>query len=100
MLVALFTMFDSDQGKDTMGVPLLNHERIWEQWRTNKGHVACIQDPPNIPLYIQTGTLKKGGVDLPVYRCARGSTSLECFHLHLNRFIPGMQKAMLMKLTI
>ncbi|XP_071001312.1 uncharacterized protein [Oncorhynchus clarkii lewisi] len=26
---------------------------------------------------------------LLVYHCARGSTSLESFHLHLNRFIPG-----------
>ncbi|XP_024149138.1 uncharacterized protein LOC112159352 [Oryzias melastigma] len=25
----------------------------------------------------------------PVYRCARDSTSLESFHLHLQRFIPG-----------
>lgn len=29
------------------------------------------------------------GIRLPVYRCARGSTSLESFHLHLARFIPG-----------
>ncbi|XP_078495363.1 uncharacterized protein LOC100184639 [Ciona intestinalis] len=27
---------------------------------------------------------------LKTYRCARGSTSLESFHLHLNRFIPGI----------
>ncbi|XP_067283577.1 uncharacterized protein [Pseudorasbora parva] len=26
---------------------------------------------------------------LKTYRCGRGSTSLESFHLHLNRFIPG-----------
>ncbi|KAG7500682.1 hypothetical protein JOB18_025985, partial [Solea senegalensis] len=36
-----------------------------------------------------TGELTKGGVKLPVYRCARGSTSLESFHLHQCRFIPG-----------
>ncbi|CAB3997296.1 Hypothetical predicted protein [Paramuricea clavata] len=30
-----------------------------------------------------------GGVTLPVLRCARGSTSLESFHLHVNKFIPG-----------
>ncbi len=40
--------------------------------------------------YMKTGTLKKGGVELCCYRCARGSTSLESFHLHLNRFIPGI----------
>ena len=28
-------------------------------------------------------------MSLPVYRCGRGTTSLESFHLHLNRFIPG-----------
>ena len=28
-------------------------------------------------------------MSLPVYRCARGSTSLHSFHLHLHRFIPG-----------
>ncbi len=31
----------------------------------------------------------KGGLTLPVYCCARGSTSLESFHNHLNRLIPG-----------
>ncbi|XP_047217956.1 uncharacterized protein LOC124866285 [Girardinichthys multiradiatus] len=38
---------------------------------------------------MQIGTLTKGGISLPVYRCARGSTSLESFHLHLDHFIPG-----------
>lgn len=66
----------NDKGKDTMDVPLLNHDRILVQCRTNKGHVACIQDHLNIPLYKQTGTLKKGGEELPVYMCARKSTSL------------------------
>ena len=72
-----------------MGVRLLNHDRIWQQWRTNKVHVACIQDLPNIPLYTQTGTLTKGGVELLVYRYAQGSTSIESFHLYLNSFISG-----------
>ncbi|MEQ2209089.1 hypothetical protein XENOCAPTIV_024007 [Xenoophorus captivus] len=40
-------------------------------------------------MYTRTGQVTKGGVVLPVYRCARGSKSLELFHLHLNRFIPG-----------
>lgn len=48
----------------------------------------CIQCLPSLSLY-QTRTLKKGTKTLPMYRCARGSTSLESFHLHLNRFIPG-----------
>jgi len=36
-----------------------------------------------------TGNIMKGNVSLPIYRCARGSSSLESFHLHLARFIPG-----------
>lgn len=58
-------------------------------WAEQKRHVKCIQDPANISLYTVTGHMTKGGVRLPVYRCARGSTSLESFHLHLARFIPG-----------
>ena len=38
---------------------------------------------------VSRGSLLKGSIRLPTYRCARGSTSLESFHLHLNRFIPG-----------
>lgn len=44
---------------------------------------------PGVQLYTVTGHLKKGGVTLPILRCARGSTSLESFHLHIARFIPG-----------
>ncbi|XP_060774463.1 uncharacterized protein LOC132884641 [Neoarius graeffei] len=88
LLEALISLFDSPAGKDTLGVPLLDHERIQGIWKDQKKHVACIQDP-DFPLYIKTGTLKKGDVVLNCYRCARGSTSLESFHLHLTRFIPG-----------
>lgn len=49
----------------------------------------CIQYLPRLSLYNQTRTLKKGTKTLSTYRCARGSTSLESFHLHLNRFIPS-----------
>ncbi|KAK3720983.1 hypothetical protein QZH41_018540, partial [Actinostola sp. cb2023] len=73
---------------DTLGVPLFKEE-IKDIWDEQKRHVACIQDPSDIPLYTVTGHLSKGGQRLPIYRCARGSTSLESFHLHLARFIPG-----------
>lgn len=89
LLQQILEMFDGDQGKDTMGVPLFHRERIWEEWKIQKNHIQCLQDPDNMPLYTKTGILKKGLVELPVYRCARGSTSLESFHLHLARFIPG-----------
>ncbi|XP_052472153.1 uncharacterized protein LOC128028874 [Carassius gibelio] len=74
---------------DTMGIKLLDQERMREIWRTQQRHMQCIQDPPGVQLYRKTGQVTKDGVILPVYRCARGSTSLESFHLHLNRFVPG-----------
>jgi len=89
LIDSLITSLDCDSGKDTMGVSLLDHDRIQQMWKQQRKHIACIQDPPGIQLYTQTGTLRKGGVQLPVYWCARGSTSLESFHYHLARFIPG-----------
>ncbi|XP_056277468.1 uncharacterized protein LOC130198340 [Pseudoliparis swirei] len=72
-----------------MGVPLLDQARMEHIWRVQKRHVGCIQDVPGVPLYTKVGTTTKSRVILTRYRCARGSTSLESFHLHLNRFIPG-----------
>ena len=75
---------------DSLGVPLIDKEASNAVWKNQIKHVKCIIDPPGVELYSATGTLKKGNVTLNVYRCARGSTSLESFHLHLNRFVPGM----------
>ena len=70
-----------------LGVPLFREE-MRDIWKEQKHHVpSCIQDPPNVPLYTITGQAVKGGVRLPVLRCARGSTSLESFHLHLARSV-------------
>ncbi|XP_052441051.1 uncharacterized protein LOC127979557 [Carassius gibelio] len=77
------------KGNDALGVPLLDSVRMQHIWNVQRRHITCIQDPPNVPLYTETGTTSKGGVVLKTYRCARGSTSLESFHCHLNRFIPG-----------
>ncbi|KAJ7983613.1 hypothetical protein DPEC_G00375190 [Dallia pectoralis] len=85
----LLETFVGAKGCDTMGIPLFDNARIKEIWREQRRHLHCIQDPPGVQLYTETGRLTKGGVSLPVYRCARGSTSLESFHLHINRFIPG-----------
>ena len=85
----LLLHFSGDAGRDPMGVPLLDKDRVWVMWEAQRRHIPCIQDPPNIALYNKVGILRKGGIPLPVYRCARGSTSLESFHLHVNRFIPG-----------
>ncbi|KAK0135333.1 hypothetical protein N1851_028826 [Merluccius polli] len=81
-----------DRGRDLLGVPLLDRVRMEHIWRVQKRHVKCIQDLPGVSLYTETGTTTtKEGVVLTRYRCARGSTSLESFHCHLNRFIPGTQ---------
>ncbi len=74
---------------DTLGVPLLE-EDVSDIWKEEKRHIACIQDPECYQLYTKTGGLSKGGVLLPVFQCARGTTSLESFHSHLKNFIPGM----------
>ena len=82
--------FTGPGGIDMAGMPLLDVERTWVIWNSQKKHVSCLQDPEGVQLYTQVGTSNKGGVELPIYRCARGTTSLESFHLHLNRFIPGV----------
>ncbi len=77
------------EAKDNLGVALIDQDLMGEQWRSQRRHLGCIQDPPGVDLYTKTGEITRGGVKLPVYRCGRGSTSLESFHLHLCRFIPG-----------
>ncbi|KAM9715533.1 uncharacterized protein ACNS7B_021836 [Menidia menidia] len=88
LLEELFSSLMGSCGNNFHGVPLFDQERMEHIWRVQKRHVKCIQDPPGVDLYIKTGELTKGGVRLPVLRCARGSASLESFYLHLNRFIP------------
>ena len=82
-------MFGSDRERDTMGIPLFNKEVMQQIWKEQQCHIACIQDPVGVQLYSQTGSLEKGRVKLPIYRCARRSTSLESFHNHIDCFIPG-----------
>lgn len=89
MIYDLLLTFTGPQGCDATGVPLLDKTRIWAMWDNQKHHIPCIQDPEGVQLYTKTGVLTKGGVQLPTYRCARGSTSLESFHLHIDKFIPG-----------
>ena len=89
LIDSLIENLKGPEGNDLLGVPLFNKMRIDEVWSSQRRHVECLQDPPDIALYLRTGARTKGGVRLPVYRCARGSTSLESFHSHLCRFIPG-----------
>ena len=60
LLRELLDTFCGEQGKDTLGVPLLDTEKTMEMWEAQEKHVECIQDPPNVQLYTKTGTLVKG----------------------------------------
>ena len=74
LIKELIDTFASDKGKDTIGIPLLNSATIQQIWKEQQRHIPCIQDPEDtgVQLYTKTGTLQKGGHELPVYRCARG----------------------------
>ncbi|KAL2087206.1 hypothetical protein ACEWY4_018265 [Coilia grayii] len=74
---------------DTTGLRLVNHESMRHVWEVQQKHLDCLQDPPGVALYTKVGTLQKGGKDLDILRCARGSSSLESFHRHQCAFIPG-----------
>ncbi|KAG1647747.1 hypothetical protein GQR58_030363 [Nymphon striatum] len=89
LLKQLLQAYSGDAGRDTLGVPLLDTEKVRQTWSSQERHIRCLQDPDGYSLYTRTGYLTKGGIKLPMFRCARGSTSLESFHLHINRFIPG-----------
>lgn len=92
LLDMLIGELSGPKGKDAMDVPLFDTVRMQHLWQVQKRHVGCIQDPPHVQLYTVTGTVTKGGIPLKTYRCARGSTSLESFHCHLARFIPGLSQ--------
>lgn len=87
LIGALIHQLNTANGKDTLRVPLLYHKSIEQIWNEQQNHLLCIEESKNFPLYMKTGTLKKGGMELCCYRCARGSTSLESFHLRLNHFM-------------
>jgi len=48
-----------------------------------------MQDP-DFSLTVVVGQSRKGGIELPVYKSLRGTNSLENFHLHAFRFVPGI----------
>jgi hypothetical protein len=60
LLLHLLKTFNGEQGRDTLGVLLLDSEKVWEIWKSQECHVSCIQDPDNVQLYTQTRTLVKG----------------------------------------
>ena len=86
---ALFLSFSS--ATDTLGVPLLKAEMM-EIWGAGTPPGLSARSTwCGVELYTTTGHINKGGVRLPVLGCARGSISLESFHLHLARFVPAQQ---------
>lgn len=91
LLNELVEVYESPRATDLLGVRLFPKGALRETWVQQERHVQCIQDPPGVRLYFSLPKpLMKGGHPLPVYKCARGSTSLEGFHNHLARFIPGI----------
>ncbi|XP_053406185.1 uncharacterized protein LOC123525390 [Mercenaria mercenaria] len=74
---------------DSTGVRLVNADSMKQVWETQQKHLPCIQDVSGVELYTKVNTVQKGGQELDVLRCARGSSSLESFHRHQCSFIPG-----------
>ncbi|KAL1265440.1 hypothetical protein QQF64_003467 [Cirrhinus molitorella] len=60
LLDMLISELMGGKGNDALGVPLLDSVRMQHIWRVQRRHVTCIQDPPNVPLYTETGTINKG----------------------------------------
>ncbi|KAK7940034.1 hypothetical protein WMY93_003360 [Mugilogobius chulae] len=58
MLEQLLEAYDGSC--NSLGVPLINSERMTEIWKAQRHHIPCLQDPPGFQLYIQTGTVTKG----------------------------------------
>lgn len=82
---------------DTTGLRLINQDSMPRVWEVQQKHLPCIQDPPGVQLYTNIGMgLEKGDKTLQVLRCGRGSSSLESFHLHQCRFIPGKKEHLIL----
>ncbi|KAM8867921.1 uncharacterized protein ACB058_005816 [Synchiropus picturatus] len=79
---------------DTQGRTLIDRDRMPDIQRTQARHLDCIQDPPGLALYTQTGEITRGGVKLPVYRCARGTpwshSTCTCAASSRRRTLPGV----------
>ncbi|XP_041941359.1 uncharacterized protein LOC121704885 [Alosa sapidissima] len=77
-------------GLDESGVSLFKSTAaINEMWASQQRHLECIQDPPGMSMYRVARTTTINGVDVPYYKCLRGSNSLEGFHRSLPHMIPG-----------
>ncbi|XP_076843566.1 uncharacterized protein LOC143488628 [Brachyhypopomus gauderio] len=68
-------------------------EAIDEMWAAQQRHLECIQDPPDMNMYRVARTTTIHGVDVPYYKCLRGSNSLEGFYKAQPNMIPGPHSA-------
>ncbi|XP_048885476.1 uncharacterized protein LOC125751053 [Brienomyrus brachyistius] len=76
-------------GLDENGVSLFKTpEAIDEIWAEQQRHLECIQDPPDMSMYRVACNTTINNVDVPYYKCLRGS-SLGGFHKALPHMIPG-----------
>ncbi|OWF46926.1 hypothetical protein KP79_PYT14938 [Mizuhopecten yessoensis] len=69
LISELIHSMEGDKGLDIRGVSLLNTIKMQEIWVKQSQHVPCLQDPDGVQLYTKVGTVRKGGVELPKYRC-------------------------------
>ena len=67
---------------DSSGEPVLSNKMV-TIWEEEKKHVKCIQGPDGIILYTITGHISKGGMELPVFRCARVAWNCQCSGVHV-----------------
>ncbi|XP_055011479.1 uncharacterized protein LOC129409441 isoform X1 [Boleophthalmus pectinirostris] len=67
---------------DTTGLCLVSHDSMRHIWEMQQKQLECFQDPPCVALYKKVGTFQKGGKELDILKCGRGSSSLESFHWH------------------
>lgn len=65
LIESLIQAFNSDSGRGTLGVPLINSARMIEIMESQRKNVACLQDPPVVQLYSQTETLVKSSQGKP-----------------------------------
>ncbi|KAF6733661.1 hypothetical protein FQA47_015382 [Oryzias melastigma] len=84
--------FKGPAGLDIDGIPLLKDDAaVNSHWATASKHLSCMQDPPGMPLYINTKVVTLNGVELNRYKCQRGTNALEGLHAHLPRAVPSQR---------
>lgn len=77
LISQLIASMEDDKVLDILCVPLTDSLKTKEIREKQSRHVSCIQDPEGVQLYTRIGIIKKGGLELPKYRCAKGLTSLQ-----------------------